>query len=387
MRWSKGGSRAATGGGDAATAASRPERGAGAGDRLTEAPGGNDAAEIQALLHALSQVRLAVSADLSAAAGALEDDRADIAADVIAGARGELAHLRAQVHRCEHAPSPNPPNPRKPAAPPARVPGEQPRRPSHRLARALAGAAALVVAIAVVPQVTRGAGHPAPGAAGVTAVQPSPDIRLASSEFTMLSRQLLAADAAPATILAAERSWQGALAAQPARRVDQRHRSLGHRDHAPPAARPDTRVARAARAGEPATRELPGSELAEPARAAAPARRPARARRPSERARRPSASRAGRHDGAELPAPPPRPATSDAPTGPTSSTGTGSPPTPADPSTSAPNPPLPSPIPGPGQVPPAPLPSTLGQLTGGAAGDGDLGQTVGNVLNGLGLGG
>ena len=383
MRWSKGGSRAATGGGDPATAANRPEGGAGSGNRLIESPNGNDAAQIQALLHTLSQVRLAVSADLSAAAGALEDERADIAAEVIAGARGELADLRAQARGREHAPSPFP---RKPAAPPARVPGEQPRRPSHRLARALAGAAALVVAIAVVPQITRGAGHPAPGAAGVTAVQPSPDIRLASSEFTTLSRQLLAADAAPATILAAERSWQGAIAGSlPSASTSVTAASaivtMLRRQRALILASPALRV--------PANRELATSLAASSQNLLARLRRLAD---PHVLAALPTVLGALPLPGPDATTAPaagasPTPATSDAPTGPTSSTGTGSLPTPADPGSSAPTPPLPSPIPGPGQVPPVPLPSTLGQLTGGAAGDGDLGQTVGNVLNGLGLGG
>ena len=75
-------------------------------------------------------------------------------------------------------------------------------------ARALAGAAALAVAIAVLPQITgSSSSHRSPAAAGA----PSPAIHLASSEFTVLSKQLIAADASPAAILAAGRSWQSAV--------------------------------------------------------------------------------------------------------------------------------------------------------------------------------
>ena len=388
MRWSKGGSRAATG-----------------GDAAANGSGAHDAAQIQALLQALSQVRLAVSADLSAAAGALEDDRPDIAADVIAGARAELAELRAAARRREPVPSPFPrkvpvtagaPGVTDPqAAPEPGVPEQQIQRPRHLLARALAAAAALAVAITVIPQVTRGSSHSTTGAAGTAAAEQSPSIRLASSEFTVLSQRLLAADAAPATIVAAARSWQGAVASslpsastQPATAsavvtMLQQERTL-------------LQVSPALRA--PANRPLATSLAANSQSLLTRLRQLAG---PQVLAILPTVLGA-------LPLPGPgvttgpqagtTPAPSTAPSRPASGTGSGSLPSSAVPSAGTTNPaappsapasigPLPLPQPDPGNVLPLPLPSTLGQLTGGGTDSGSLGQTVGNVLNGLGLGG
>jgi hypothetical protein len=385
VRWSNGGSRAATSGSETAANGS----------------GADDAAQIQALLHSLSQVRLAVSADLSAAAGALEDDRADIAADVIAGARRELAEFRAAAHRREFAPSRFP---RKvpvvvggsgaaepPVASEFRIPA-QGIRPRQRLVRALAGTAALAVVIAVVPQVVRGGSHPSNGATGAPQ---SPNIRLASSEFTVLSQRLLAADASPATIVAAERSWQGAVATSlPTASTNVATASavvaMLREERALLLASPALRA--------PADRTLTTSlaassqslltrlrQLADPqvlailptVLNALPLAVPSTTTAPSAGAT-------------------PAPGTGTAPTGPTSSTGAGSGslPTPTVQSTGATNPSAPpsapasdGPLPDPGNVLPVPLPSTLGQLTGGGTVSGGLGQTVGDVLQGLGLGG
>jgi hypothetical protein len=383
-----------------------PERCAGPDDPAGVASRASEAAEIQALLRSLSQVRLAVSADLSAAAGALEDDRPDIAADVLSGARGELAELRARVRRREHLPSPFP---QKVAvsvggsgtAAPAgdvelRVPDQEVRRPRHLLARALAGAGALAIAIAVIPQITRSSSHPSNGTAGATAVQQSPDIRLASSEFTLLSQRLLAADASPATIVTAERSWQGAVAS-----------SL-------PAASANTATAsavvtmlqqeRTLLAASPALR-APANQALATALAASSQGLLTRLRElahPQVLAILPTVLRAvplrpTSASAAPTPGATRTPGVPVTPTGPTSGTGTGAVPTPAVPSAGATDPsvppsaPAPSggpvqlPVPDPTQLLPVPLPSTLGQLPGGD--DTGLDQTVGSLLNGLGLAG
>ncbi len=409
MRWSKGGSRAATGNGDAAAAANQPERGAAAGDPSINGLSANEAAQIQALLHSLSQVRLAVSADLSAAAGALEDGRADIAADVIAGARGELAELRAGVRRRESVPSPFPrkvpvtvagagAGAEQPVDADTRVSEQAYRRPRHRLASALAGAAALAVAIAVIPQVTRGSSHPST-AAGAQAVQQSPDIRLASSEFTVLSHRLLAADAAPATILAAERSWQGAVSsslptasrnAATASSVVTMLRQERTLLFASPALRLPANQALATTLVNSSQNLLTQlRRLAdEPVLAILPTVLNALPLPPGSI---PTVTKVG---AGPTPAPSTGPASGSG-TGVGSGTGTGTGiPTQPAPSPGAPDPtalpsapasnsPLQLPVP---TAVPTPVQSTLSQLTGGA-GAGDLGQTVGNLLNGLGLGG
>jgi hypothetical protein len=380
VRWSKGGSRAATGGGDPGS-------------------GADDAAQIQALLQSLSQVRLAVSADLSAAAGALEDDRADIAAEVIAGARGELAELRAAARRRESAPSPFPrkvpvsvggPSATGPRSDPEpRVPEQEIRRPRHRVARALAGAAALAVAIAVIPQVAGGSSHASNGASAAIGTEASPDIRLASSEFTELSQRLLAADAAPATILAAERTWQSAVAT-----------SLPNASTDVTAASAVVTMLRQERAllavspalSAPANRSLASSLAASSQSLLSRLRQIAD---PKVLAILPTvlnALAAPTTTTAPVAAATPAPGTGTAPSEPATGTGTeaGTLPTPPAGSTGATNPQAPpsapasnDPLPSPGPT----LPSTLGQLTGGGTDSGGLGQTVGNVLNGLGLGG
>ncbi len=370
MRWSTGGSRAATGNGDA--------DGETAGHCA-------DAAQIRALLHELSRARLAVSADLSAAAGALDDDRPDVASDMVAGARRELVDLLDPQRREGH-PKPLGGVSESGSGADSAAPDPDGRRPRHRLARSLAAAAALVVAIAVVPQVTRSSGHPAPGAA---AAAPSPSIELASSEFATLSQRLTAADASPAAILAAGRSWHSAIArdlptvagqlstAGAAVTMLRLERTL--LQVSPTLRAPQNRTVATALATASDSLLVQLRRLASPrVLAILPAAIQAL---PLSSPSKPTSPLAGAT---------PAPATNAAGTAPTQA--------PAGPDTGAANPtvPLPpgqpSPAPALGSGPPLPvpqlpLPSTLGRLTDGGAQSGGLRQTVGNVLNGLGLGG
>ncbi len=371
MRWSTGGSRPATGNGD-------PDG---------ETPGHSaDAAQIQALLSELSRARLAISADLSAAAGALDDSRPDVASDMVAGARRELGGLLDPARR--------PGNTNPLVGTPASVPDGEGAgsdagapRPRRRLARALAGAAALVVAIAVVPQLTRGSSHPAQGA---TAAAPSPAIELASSEFARLSQRLTAADASPAAILAAGRSWHSAIA----------------RDLPAVAGRPGIaskavtmlRLERTLLLVSPAL-QAPQNRTVAVTLAQSSDSLLAQLRRlaqPQVLALLPAAIQALP---LSVPSKPTAPLAGARPvpvTGAAAPAGTSPAPAPAGPHPAAVNPTMPqqpsqpSPAPSVGSglpVPVPPLPSTLGQGSGGGAQSGGLSQTVGNVLNGLGLGG
>jgi hypothetical protein len=376
VRWSIGGSRAATGNGDA--------------DEAT--PGHSaEAAQIQELLSELSRVRLAVSADLSAAAGALDDDRPDVASDMMAGARRELRELLDPARPSRLIPTPSTQlvsagaetADDKQATP--RGSGGGPRR---HVARALAGAAALAVAIAVLPQIAGGnSSHRAPGAAA--AARPSPAMRLASSEFTMFSKQLIAADASPATILAAGRAWQSAVtrdlpsaASQASSAADlvtmlRAERTLlqvsptlrAPRNHAVAASlatESDSLLARLRQLASPQVLAiLPAAIQALPISAPSKPTSPVAGATPATAAVTPPSGTTG----GEVPTAPTTGATN--PTAPQVSSG-----------------PVPAPTLDPGLlVPQLPLPSTLGQLTGGGTQDGGLGQTVGDVLSGLGLGG
>jgi hypothetical protein len=357
VRWSIGASRAATGFGDADG----------------ETPGHSaEVAQIKALLSELSRARLAVSADLSAAAGALDDDRPDVASDMVAGARRELAGLLEPAARDRVVDEPD--------LDVSRGRGG----PRHLLGRALAGAAALAVAIAVLPQITgSSSSHRSPAAAGA----PSPAMHLASSEFTVLSKQLIAADASPAAILAAGRSWQSAVtrdlpstASAPASasdlvtmlRAERTLLQVSPTLHAPQnravattlATESDSLLAQLRRLADPQVLAiLPAAIQALPISAPA----------------KPTTPVAGATTAPTTVAPPAGTTPAQPPTVPT--TGGTNPTAPQAPT-------VPAPTVGPGvPVPPLPLPSTIGQLTGGGTQDGGLGQTVGDVLSGLGLGG
>ena len=355
MRWPNGGQPAATGSGDAGL--DSPDHSA-------------DAAEIRALLKHLSQTRLAVSADLSAAAGALEDDRADIAADMFAGVERELARLRAAARPA--ASSPVSPAPLTDTAEPGRLGFSR-----HRLARAVVGAAALAVAIAVVPQFASSS-HSSTGAAA--SAPASPSMSLVSSQFTALTQRLTAADASPAAILAAGRSWQSAVArdlpaaatsVSSASTVVTMLRVERTLVQASPTLRaPQNRSVAAALASGPNSlliqlRSLASPQVLQTLPAVIQALPLATTTTPGT-----TTAAAGPVTGA-TPAAGTKPAQPTLPTAPAA--GATTPPAPAVSPTTAPA----------GGVTLPPLPSTLGQLTGDQGG---LGQTVGNVLNGLGLG-
>jgi hypothetical protein len=331
-----------------------------------------DAAQVRALLSQLSRARLSVSAELSAAAGALEDDRADIAADMLAGAQREMSGLRAAARQQPPAP-----------VPAQSIPDTDSRGgPRHRLARALAGAAALAMAIAVVPQITRSSSHPTTGAAAAGPATPA--ITLASNAFTALTQRLTAANASPTAILAAGRSWQAAVShdlptaagsVASASSVVTMLRVERTLLQASPALRaPQNRtVAQALDSG-------PNSLLTQLRRLASPSvlqTLPAIIQAlPLATTSTPGTTVAG--------AAPSTGATAPVATGPVQAA---VPNAPLAGPTAAPASPAPatSASPAPTDGVPVPLPSTLGQLTGD--GQGGLGQTVGNVLSGLGLGG
>ncbi len=87
MRGSNGGSGAGPGG-DETKGAADPKGSA-------SPVGPASAADVEEMLRALSQVRLSISAELSAAAGALDAQRPDVAREIFAGATADLARLRA----------------------------------------------------------------------------------------------------------------------------------------------------------------------------------------------------------------------------------------------------------------------------------------------------
>jgi hypothetical protein len=179
-----------------------------------------DAKDIEELLANLSMLRLAMSAELSAAAGALEDQRPDVAADLLGGARSDLENLRASVAKQsarEVAPAllaaKPPSNQAGPGAeaPPGSVPA--PRR-SIRLAawqgRILAGALAVGLVLMVLPHGGGGGQSQEPSASAAS--QQATDVRLVSSEFTTLRQTLESKTPALASVLTAGQNWHTAVA-------------------------------------------------------------------------------------------------------------------------------------------------------------------------------
>jgi hypothetical protein len=209
---------------------------------------------------------------------------------------------------------------------------------------------------------------------------------LASSEFTALTQRLTTANASPAAILAAGRSWQRAVANDlPSAATDVTSASTVVTmlrvertllQASPTLQAPQNRAVVAALASGPNSLLTQLRRLASPqvlqtlpaviqvlplAGATTPGTTTAAAR-PS-----PATSPAATGDGPTLPTLPTLPSAPAA--------GATTPPTQVASSTPAP----------PGGIPLPPLPSRLGQLT--SSDQGGLSQTVGNVLNGLGLGG
>lgn len=187
-----------------------------------------DPADIEALLEILSQLRHTLAADLSAAAGALEDQRPDIASQVLGGARDDLARLREPARQ---QPVPADVKTREPAAaalvaagapglpapaalqggssasPDQPGDGPAPRRHRSRYGRLAVSAMALGLAVAVLPRLEATSSHttPRPRSTAATGIQ------LVSAEFSQL-RQVL--EAPHPTALSLERvgqSWQQAV--------------------------------------------------------------------------------------------------------------------------------------------------------------------------------
>ncbi len=169
--------------------------------------GAADVADIRALLEDLSRLRLSMSAELSGAAGALEDGRRDIAASMVDSARRDLGEMRAAAIARGSRPAPD-----------GVVPGARPatRRPLRRTGRALAGAVALALAVVLVPHLAGGSSSPG---SSVTTAQSDPgatptiDARLVSDEFEKLRQAVQSPDANPADVLTAARNWQRSLTA------------------------------------------------------------------------------------------------------------------------------------------------------------------------------
>ena len=183
-----------------------------------------DARDIEELLAGLSRLRLAMSAELSATAGALDAQRPDIASDLLGGARIELQRLRVAVVKQgarQLAPALTAAGPED-TGPigAARSSGEGSVVPrSHRAhrkvkvgnwqGRVLAGALALGLALMALPHSSRDGGSSSkPNAAQVQSI----DVKLVSSEFSTLRQTLQAKSPAAASILAAGQVWHTAVA-------------------------------------------------------------------------------------------------------------------------------------------------------------------------------
>ncbi len=196
-----------------------PTAGDAAADHAAHEPESVAAAELETLLEALAQLRLSVSADLSAAAGALDCDRPDIASDLLAGTRADLRSVRRRTaERPEVLPETA-----FDAAPAAsgelvgEADGNERLRtlPQRRRAgwkgKVLAGAMALAAAVVVVPQVTGGSStsrQPATVAAGADQLQ------LVSAEFAAVRQALTAAHPDAREALSAGARWERALAGE-----------------------------------------------------------------------------------------------------------------------------------------------------------------------------
>jgi hypothetical protein len=185
-----------------------------------------DAQDIEQLLASLSLLRLAMSAELSAAAGALEEQRPDVAADLVDGAHVELQQLRASVssrRARELAPALVGGGPEEPLsaigsrqdgdAAPVMSAVPHARRGvglGHWQGRILAGALAIGLALMVLPHSGSGRAPTRPGAANA---QPQAiNVKLVSSEFTTLRETLESKTPAAASVLAAARNWHTAVA-------------------------------------------------------------------------------------------------------------------------------------------------------------------------------
>jgi hypothetical protein len=179
-----------------------------------------DAKDIEELLASLSMLRLAMSAELSAAAGALDDQRPDVAADLVGGARSDLQKLRASVAKQRARQltpalvAAEPPSDKAGSgneAPPGTVPA--PRRTIRRAAwqgRILVGALAVGLVLMVLPHGGGGGQSQQPSAA--TASQQATDVRLVSSEFTTLRQTLESKTPALASVMSAGQNWHTAVA-------------------------------------------------------------------------------------------------------------------------------------------------------------------------------
>jgi hypothetical protein len=198
-------------------------------ESLADSPVGeppSEAQDIQELLAGLSLLRLSMSAELSAAAGALEEQRPDVAADLVGGARIDLEKLRASVARerarelapamvgasPETQPLADSPPESDDAAPVERVvlPARRGVGLGNWQGRILAGALAIGLALMVLPDGGSGGSPAKPGAS--EAQHQLADIKLVSSEFSTLRETLLSESPAVASVLAAGLSWHTAVA-------------------------------------------------------------------------------------------------------------------------------------------------------------------------------
>lgn len=201
-------------------------------DLVSDEPAGPATAEeVQALIEGLSRLRLSASIDLSAAAGAMDAGRPEVAADLVAGTQVDLAHLRHAFLRREQEanqkelvsagvgdrssgsgggisdaePSGSP----RANAPRGRIPA-----PLRHPGRILAGVALLAVTLLMAPRLdgsSGGSGASGGGSASGAAGSQSPQIRLVSAEFEALQSTLRSPDATPAAVLEAGKKWQRAV--------------------------------------------------------------------------------------------------------------------------------------------------------------------------------
>ena len=192
-----------------------------------ELAGPATAEDVKALIEGISRLRLAASTDLSAAAGAMDAGRPEVAAELVAGTQVDLARLNHSFLRREQEATERElvsagvggrvaghaggiADADSSSSPGANEARNRPA-PLRHPGRILAGVALLAVTLLMAPRLDGGAGSAGNATATAAARSQSPQIRLVSAEFQALQSALRSPDATAAAVLEAGKNWQRAV--------------------------------------------------------------------------------------------------------------------------------------------------------------------------------